>query len=42
LSVDLPAWRQEIEAISKYLDEFQGRIPQKLREEQRGVAERLG
>jgi phosphoenolpyruvate carboxykinase (GTP) len=42
LSVDVPAWRQEIDAISKYLDEFPGRVPQKLREEQRGVAERLG
>jgi len=42
LSVDLPAWRQEMDAISKYLDEFPGRVPQELREEQRNVAAKLG
>ncbi len=42
LSVDASAWRQEIDSISKYLDEFQDRVPAKLRDEQRTVASRLG
>src|SRR5690606_34086391 len=40
LSIDAAAWRQEIEAIGKYLDEFGDRVPAKLREEQRAVAAR--
>jgi phosphoenolpyruvate carboxykinase (GTP) len=42
LAVDPTAWRQEIESIGKYLDEFKDRVPDKLREEQREVARRLG
>ena len=42
LSVDVGAWRQEIDAIAKYLDEFKDRVPAKLRDEQRAVAGRLG
>jgi len=41
LSVDKAAWRQEIEAIGKYLDEFGGRVPARLREEQQAAAKRL-
>jgi len=42
LSVEQAAWRQEVEAIGKYLDEFRDRVPAKLREELRAVAARLG
>ena len=42
LSVDPVAWRKEIEAIGKYLEEFGERVPAKLREELRDVAKRLG
>jgi len=42
LSIDPTAWRQEVESIGKYLDEFKERIPAKLREELRAVAQRLG
>jgi phosphoenolpyruvate carboxykinase (GTP) len=42
LSVDLGAWRQEIDAIGKYLDDFGARVPAKLRDEQRAAARRLG
>jgi phosphoenolpyruvate carboxykinase (GTP) len=42
LSIDEQAWRQEIESIGKYLDEFKDRVPAKLREELKGVAQRLG
>ncbi|HWK75331.1 MAG TPA: phosphoenolpyruvate carboxykinase (GTP) [Povalibacter sp.] len=42
LSIDPTAWRQEVESIGKYLDEFKDRIPAQLREELRGVAQRLG
>ena len=41
LSVDLGAWRQEIDSIGKYLDEFRDRVPAKLRDEQRAAARRL-
>jgi phosphoenolpyruvate carboxykinase (GTP) len=41
LSIDPAAWRQEIEAIGKYLDEFGERVPAQLRAEQRAVAARL-
>jgi phosphoenolpyruvate carboxykinase (GTP) len=41
LSIDDGAWRQEVDAIGKYLDEFGGRVPQQLREELKGVAQRL-
>jgi phosphoenolpyruvate carboxykinase (GTP) len=41
LSVDPVAWRHEVESIGKYLDEFRERVPAKLREELRDVAQRL-
>jgi phosphoenolpyruvate carboxykinase (GTP) len=41
LSVDDGAWRQEVDAIGKYLDEFGGRVPQQLRDELKDVAQRL-
>ena len=41
LSVDIGAWRQEIDAIGKYLDEFGARVPAKLRDEQQAAARRL-
>jgi phosphoenolpyruvate carboxykinase (GTP) len=41
LSIDPAAWRQEVDAIGKYLDEFGERVPAQLREELRGVASRL-
>ena len=41
LSVDIGAWRQEIDAIGKYLDEFGARVPAKLRDEQQAAAKRL-
>jgi phosphoenolpyruvate carboxykinase (GTP) len=41
LSIDANAWRQEVDAIGKYLDEFGSRVPQQLREELKGVAQRL-
>ena len=41
LSVDPAAWRKEIEAIGKYLDEFRDRVPDELREELSRMATRL-
>jgi phosphoenolpyruvate carboxykinase (GTP) len=41
LSVDPAAWRQEIESIGKYLDEFKDRVPERLRTMQKEVAQRL-
>lgn len=41
LGIDTQAWRQEVEAIGKYLDEFGQRVPAKLREELAGVRMRL-
>jgi phosphoenolpyruvate carboxykinase (GTP) len=41
LSIDPVAWRQEMEAIGKYLDEFGTRVPSRLREEQRAIAAKL-
>lgn len=41
LSVDSAAWRQEVDAIGKYLDEFGSRVPPQLRDELKGVATRL-
>ena len=35
------AWRQEIESIGKYLDEFRERVPDKLRRSSCAVAQRL-
>jgi phosphoenolpyruvate carboxykinase (GTP) len=42
LSIDEQAWRQEVDSIGQYLDEFKDRVPAKLREELKGVAQRLG
>lgn len=41
LSIDPAAWRQEVDAIGAYLDEFGSRVPSQLREELKGVAKRL-
>jgi phosphoenolpyruvate carboxykinase (GTP) len=41
LSIDPAAWRQEVDAIGKYLDEFGGRVPSQLRDELKRVAEKL-
>ena len=41
LSIDAATWRQEIESIGKYLDDFKDRVPGQLREQQRAVAQRL-
>jgi phosphoenolpyruvate carboxykinase (GTP) len=41
LSIDGNAWRQEVDAIGKYLDEFGSRVPGELRDELKGVAQRL-
>ena len=41
LSIDASAWRQEVDAIGKYLDEFGSRVPSQLRDELKGVAQRL-
>lgn len=41
LSIDPAAWRQEVDAIGKYLDEYGSRVPSQLREELQGVAKRL-
>jgi len=41
LSIDPSAWRQEVDAIGKYLDEYGSRVPSQLREELQGVAKRL-
>jgi phosphoenolpyruvate carboxykinase (GTP) len=41
LSIDAGAWRQEVDAIGKYLDEFGSRVPSQLRDELKGVAKRL-
>lgn len=41
LSIDGAAWRQEVDAISKYLDEFGSRVPSQLRDELKSVAKRL-
>jgi phosphoenolpyruvate carboxykinase (GTP) len=41
LSIDPAAWRQEVDAIGKYLDEYGSRVPSALREELKSVAKRL-
>jgi len=41
LQIDRGAWRQEIESIGKFLDDFRTRVPDKLRQEHRAVAQRL-
>lgn len=41
LSIDEAAWKQEMESIGKYLDEYQTRVPAELRKEQQSVAQRL-
>jgi phosphoenolpyruvate carboxykinase (GTP) len=41
LSIDPTAWRQEIESIGKYLDEYKERVPDTLRKQQKDVAQKL-
>jgi phosphoenolpyruvate carboxykinase (GTP) len=41
LSIDPAAWRQEIESIGKYLDEYKERVPESLRAQQKQVAQKL-
>jgi phosphoenolpyruvate carboxykinase (GTP) len=41
LSIDAATWRQEIDSIGKYLDDFKDRVPPQLRDQQRAVAARL-
>ena len=41
LSIDTATWRQEIDSIGKYLDDFKERVPPQLRDQQRAVAARL-
>jgi len=41
LSIDQDAWKQEMESIGKYLDDFQARVPAELRKEQQIVSQRL-
>jgi phosphoenolpyruvate carboxykinase (GTP) len=42
LSIDAAAWRQEVDAIGKYLDGYGSRVPPQLRQELQSVARRLG
>src|SRR5690606_24799202 len=37
LSIDPSSWRRELEAVGRYLDEFEERVPEQLRDEHRGV-----
>jgi phosphoenolpyruvate carboxykinase (GTP) len=41
LDVDEQAWQSELDAIGKYLDGFGARMPQRLKDEQRRIAEAL-
>jgi phosphoenolpyruvate carboxykinase (GTP) len=41
LSIDPTAWRQEIESIGKYLDEYKERVPDALRKQQKDVTQKL-
>jgi len=41
LSIDPTAWKQEMESIGKYMDDFQARVPAELRKEQQIVSQRL-
>jgi phosphoenolpyruvate carboxykinase (GTP) len=41
LAVDRSIWRKELDAISTYLDEFKGRVPDELRAELQAIAARL-
>jgi phosphoenolpyruvate carboxykinase (GTP) len=41
LSIDQTAWKQEMESIGKYMDDFQARVPAELRKEQQIVSQRL-
>jgi len=42
LAVDRAAWHGEIDDVGRYLDEFGGRIPDELRDQQRRVKRALG
>jgi phosphoenolpyruvate carboxykinase (GTP) len=41
LTLDKLAWQKEVEAISRYLDEFGAKVPEALREELRKTSDRL-
>ena len=41
LSVNSASWRQELDAVAKYLDEFGARLPQQLRDQLNGIRNRL-
>ena len=41
LSVNSASWRQELDAVAKYLDEFGTRLPQQLRDQLNGIRNRL-
>jgi len=41
LSIDAAAWRQELESIGKYLDEYKERVPEQLRTLQKQIAQQL-
>ncbi len=41
LAVDTSAWRKEVEAIFKYLDQYRDRLPEELRDELREMAAKL-
>ena len=42
LNVDTASWRDEMQAIGEYLQEYGDRLPQKLSEEHRKILESLG
>jgi phosphoenolpyruvate carboxykinase (GTP) len=42
LAVDAEQWREELQQISKYFDEYGNRLPDELRAQQRRVANALG
>jgi phosphoenolpyruvate carboxykinase (GTP) len=41
LQIDSDGWRTEVDAIGKYLDSFGARLPARLKDEQRRIAEAL-
>ena len=42
LSVDVEGWRAEIPLIEKHFAQFGDRLPQGMKDEVKGLAERLG
>ena len=41
LKVDAPAWKQELQDVADFLQRFGDRLPAKLSEQQRRIAQRL-